>query len=490
MKLNFKIKSFICLISIIQHTYLFCLQVNPQLGDNLWHLTAAIGTVIDELALEQTSCCSKIDRLIERTTDQCDLANTFSSIASTIQSKIDECCACNHTPIFQATTITTAGTYCLANNISGSIVISADQAVLDLNQHTITNNGSTAITISSNFNGTTIQNGYINAATTGINASLGNSGISIHNIYMDNIANGISITSAAQVTIHNVDILCTSTTGTGIKLTSTNNINIQDSNVLSIVGGQMYTFDTCNSANLINCFAKTTNTPISTVGFNIVNCLGMNLQSCNVISDPTATTVIGFSINGSAIANQSAYLANCIALSCSNIGFNTSDGDDTQTYVLENCSALQSNSNFSLGRSNGLLTDCNAIGGTTGYIITTTGTMTNCQASMCTQNGFQGSSASNWLIKSCNSSNNSGNGFLFSTILSSAKNVIENCTATSNTGFGLVGTGDGNAIFYENQASGNTAGNYSNVVASPSANIQLFTDPIISRVDNVRSTNP
>ena len=488
MKKYSKLKNVTFFLILFMSSPLFCTLVNPMPGENLWHLTAAIGTVVDELALEQVSCCSKIDRLIERTTDQCDLANTFSAIAATIQSKIDECCACNHTPIFQATTITASGTYCLANNISGRIVISADQTVVDLNQHTITNNGSIAITISSNVDGITIQNGYINSATTGISASSGNSGIIVNNVSMDTIENGISLASATQVNISNVDIRFTSTAGSGIQLTNTKNINIAHSNVTGTGAGQLYGFNTCNVANVINCTAKNISTTNTIFGFNIVNCIGVNLNSCTATSNSQLNNIQGFSISGQAVASQSAYLTDCTAINCA-LGFNTSIGDGV--YILESCLACQNNINYGLGRSKGLLINCTADGGNIGFTIndTSNGAIINCQAIQCAGNGFSGGDANSWLIKNCNANKNSSNGFSFSSA-SSVKNAIENCTATNNTGTGFVGTGDNRSIFYENQASGNIAGNYLNVVATPSANIRLFTNSIISRVDNVRNIAP
>src|SRR5436190_20952379 len=42
---------------LIVPTHLFSTKVNPQSGNNIWHLTAAIGTELDELTSGFNTCC-------------------------------------------------------------------------------------------------------------------------------------------------------------------------------------------------------------------------------------------------------------------------------------------------------------------------------------------------------------------------------------------------------------------------------------------------
>lgn len=160
--------------------------VNPQPGENIWHLTAGIGTELDQ-------CCftlnSKIDQL-----HNCDLSIVIDK-ENTIESKLDLCCftleskidhlsdqistisfagsgnTCAITAITSSTVITKSGTYCLAQNISGTITISQSFVTLDLNSFNVDG----GLVISGGFFDIVVENGSIvTTSFLGVNNSANN----------------------------------------------------------------------------------------------------------------------------------------------------------------------------------------------------------------------------------------------------------------------------------------------------------------------------
>lgn len=114
-------------------------QVNPQPGQNLWHLTAAIGTAIDQLSFSAT-----------------DLSGTFTALAHAT--------LCNPIPLSQSDVVAGSITlnipgssYCLAQTMTANIVIQAANVVLDLNDHVLIG------VVSVNANEAIIRNGTISA---------------------------------------------------------------------------------------------------------------------------------------------------------------------------------------------------------------------------------------------------------------------------------------------------------------------------------------
>jgi hypothetical protein len=92
---------FMC--ALLAHGALFAQPVNPQPGENIWHLIAAVGTEVDIINTNQTTCCAGtftaltvIESKLETIqTSSCDLSGTFTVIEAisrqevTIESKVD-----------------------------------------------------------------------------------------------------------------------------------------------------------------------------------------------------------------------------------------------------------------------------------------------------------------------------------------------------------------------------------------------------------------
>lgn len=170
----------ICIISLLlalHNSAILGFAINPQPGENIWHLAAGIGTGVDQLAQ-----------------NPCDLAGTFTMIHAildktcTIESKINTLggCplsefqatwtalavlgACNATPITSITTISAPGSYCLATSLSAPgtlITIASSDVVLDLNGQTLSSSSGTGISIKAAAN-ITIKNGFCENCAVGV----------------------------------------------------------------------------------------------------------------------------------------------------------------------------------------------------------------------------------------------------------------------------------------------------------------------------------
>jgi hypothetical protein len=79
------------------------LPANPQSGENMWHLLAAVGTVVDQISSSQSTCCVETFTVLDAIKDtidsfansSCDLSGTFTALAIltnqviTIESKVE-----------------------------------------------------------------------------------------------------------------------------------------------------------------------------------------------------------------------------------------------------------------------------------------------------------------------------------------------------------------------------------------------------------------
>lgn len=100
-----------------------------------------------------TSCCETI------ATD----FFTTGTLITRMESALDAITACNATPITATQTITTPGSYCLANDITGNLWIESPYVTLDLNGHTISG-GANGIVIGCAAHDCTVRNGRITGA--------------------------------------------------------------------------------------------------------------------------------------------------------------------------------------------------------------------------------------------------------------------------------------------------------------------------------------
>jgi dipeptidyl aminopeptidase/acylaminoacyl peptidase len=209
---------------------------------------------------------------------------------------------CNSTLIATATTINSAGTYCLANTITGSIVINQNNVVLDLNGYRI-QNGTNGVVVNSGMSWVTIQNGIIGPVTADalqINSNC--VGITLKDLQARNSTYGAHIISSNHVTIQECDFSQNSTGLLAINswqlsadmCTFQRNINAG----LSLVS---------SSSNVItNCVALEngiTGTG-STYGFISSNGTANSFQKCIVEGTTTTTTNFNAVVAGFALTNS------------------------------------------------------------------------------------------------------------------------------------------------------------------------------------------
>jgi hypothetical protein len=171
--------------------------VNPEPGENIWHLAASIGTEVDQLAINHTNCCTQTftvlaaivreEITIESKLDQCcfTLVSKLNSLTSTVQTDFEgtftaiaaiQCgssSSCTPTILTAPTIISASGNYCMSSNLTGDITIAASEVTLSLNGFALTG----AITINPGVSNVTVQNGVImpSASTTNTYA-INNSG--------------------------------------------------------------------------------------------------------------------------------------------------------------------------------------------------------------------------------------------------------------------------------------------------------------------------
>lgn len=147
--------------------------------------------------------------------------------------------------------ISTAGFYRLAANVSNEITISASNVTLDLNGHTVSD-GTNGIVINSNLNNITIKNGTVRSVTLdGIQINSGCSDITIENVMIKQALVGIACDTATNSLIRNCDM---SSNTTGLQLDTCANILVEN---CSAVANTQAGYDLLSSmtCSLINCKA-------------------------------------------------------------------------------------------------------------------------------------------------------------------------------------------------------------------------------------------
>lgn len=492
---NIKRQIFIilCAYIFLIPTQTFYASVNPQTGENIWHLIAAINTEVDQISqlvandsagtftvldVIQDKVCtinSNIDSI--QATVIADFAGTFTVLsdienkANIIESTIDSIyttvvdgfasvtalineleggCPCQPTPITVPSTgiiIDTSGIYCLSGNVAlqtgADIQITGSDVVFDLNDYTI--NGGNGISVSSVR--VTIQNGFItNSMSNGISTLSTPEDIFIHDLEITNAANAaINIDSTTDLVIQSVKMVQNLQ---GILLSDSENCQIENCQANSgTVGFSIVSSCTCVTLESCAAVSNTGN------GFTLTNNYSVNLNGCEAYANSSD----GFFVDGTD-ANQTIYFSNCISKANAADGFDITQGDPTGNYVLKNCTAMALNSESPYGmylsRPNGTLINCQTIGYPIGFELASGANdclLKTCSALINHTSGFQVSGCSNCTISQCKAFVClSGAGFDLSN--SSNSSCIANLSTAAVAPTGFAGTGDNNSIFYLDNA--------------------------------------
>ena len=222
-------KLFIFLITALQAAFgQECPQVAPILeGQPVWDITRRIGEVVDYQESVACLMASKVDPLLsglDEIASNLDIVlDNFSQMQDLLSSKLEALAVCSTQHIFQPTTITQSGIYCLGQSITGDIRIAADDVELDLNNFVV--NGSLWVNAQQRIR---VYNGTVAASQTidGVTVESGASGVAIEDVLVKNAQRGIYFQGTSNATVHHCTL---SNNTTGMQLESASNICVHDS---------------------------------------------------------------------------------------------------------------------------------------------------------------------------------------------------------------------------------------------------------------------
>lgn len=411
------------------------------------------------------------------TTDFNGTFTVFNVLATIIDSP------CKATPITAPTTIIVPGSYCLENDIVGTVSIAASNVTVDLNNHTISAPGQVGVFVTAVSN-VMVTNGRIDTTAVGIELINGTDTIILSNISITNCSDSGIVINPACVATFIFDTTITTVANFGIHFVNGNDnsqckrVRLVDCKGAVGIGttGSISSslFEDCQ---IVDCVSNV----VSCTFFNLENGQFNQLTRCSV----TDVQNNGGSLTALNIGSQSTTLESCILQGITSItnkayGYVISGS----TSVLEDCSALAVESlNGSVGflvtgstimLNNCLVQTVSAI--TIGSVVTgfdmngPGANLINCQAYQITGTGFHvEASAVNSSLLNCEANNNGANGFGIDSILS----FIGNCTSLYNGSYGFSVPGVGTTPVFGCFAHGNGVMNYLNVPNVQSVGTQV-----------------
>ncbi len=471
-------------------------------------------TVLTEINNTLTTCCAAIENEFDNTftllsaefngtsTALADLESTLTICCDNIQSNFNATFTiiaslsttvtcpppppCSPTPITAPTTITASGFYCLATDIAGSIVITADNVTLDLNDHTMTGAGSgTGITVGSGVN-RIVRNGSIINFGTAINCT-DNTDTIIENItIIDSTTEGVTVVTSTLITIDSVN--ASGVSGIGFHFTGPIQGTIIKNSTVTLSQQGFIFSNNVESVIMENCHVLDCSSAINTLNFigGILfsnNCFGIQLDNCSVKGYVGLNIIVAFAFTDSEFIT----VRNCTAQDISATGpssevggfsvLRTTGGHDGVTLI--NCIASNITGPFVVA---GFEADETVIvyDGCTAQFVTgviegdgfraigDAIQLTNCFAYDCSNIGFNYSDVDTRAsFEYCQAAYNDIGFFITST-----QTVVGNCVAFSNTGTGFDLTVSGNSDIYFCFASQNGF-DYANAVNVQNANTQI-----------------
>ncbi len=224
----------------------------------------------------------------------------IASEVDNIESKLDN--LCHATMITGPGTITEEGSYCLGNEIVGTLTIAASNVHLDLSHRRITD----GLIINSGLTGVTVENGVVEGGSDAISVN-GASDIIIHDVTVKNGTRGINFVGVSDSLITNCDMILNTT---GLELNGCQKITVKDcvagDNVFagySLISSSTNTFENCKALSTGVGNTNITNTTI--FGFVSNNGFGNIFERCianatQALSTTDANSLVaGFAFRGS-----------------------------------------------------------------------------------------------------------------------------------------------------------------------------------------------
>jgi hypothetical protein len=437
-------------------------------------------TVLADIKNSLTGCCIQTQINFDGT------FTVISSLGTVVQCAVFPPCV--STQIKIPMTITVPGSYCLANDINGSIIINVDNVTLDLNGNTITNLGGDGVTVNTG-NNRTVKNGTILGCTNGIVCTNNNTTLLENIIISDCSAEGITINDSSEMTLNY--LLITTINGIGVHFAGVN-----DAHIIKLVtvtdSEQGFVFETISSSfvqdcNVLNC--NFSSLSAVTAGGFIFNGGGQDIQidNCSVQNFTGLDLIAGFElVNFINVVLRNCTVQNIVATNPGSIAKGISL-QTTTTVALFDCLASNVDSpslaqGFDCTGQGISFDSCiaqamSSAGSGDGFTIEVAQavSMVNCQANFCTNQGFFVNALSADVLLQYCSSNYNSIGFISQT----DNTLIGNCVAfkNSNTGFSLASLST--PIYYCCASQNGT--DYINAVNVQNANTQVNNaDPVLT----------
>ncbi len=199
-------------------------------------------------------------------------------------------------------TISTSGVYCLAENITGKIVIDTNNVVLDLNGKTMTNASGNCVEVNGTSNAL-IKNGSVIAANDiGVSVLTGSDQVSVKNVTSYDCSTGIDIDNATNIYIHACDLIASSV---GVAFTTVSRAQVSDTTASdSELTG--FLLDSSSRNLFTNCHALNTGEGLTDETANIYGFLSAD-GSSNIFSECVAQNTLALTVTG--ISNVTAGFA-------------------------------------------------------------------------------------------------------------------------------------------------------------------------------------
>jgi len=191
-------------------------------------------------------------------------------------------------------TISTSGVYCLAENITGKIIIDTDNVVLDLNGKTMTNASGNCVEVNGRSR-VLIKNGSVIAAlNNGVSVLAGSDKVRLKNVTSYDCSTGIDVDSSTNIYIHACELIASSSVG--IAFTSVSRAQVSDT-IASDSELTGFLLDSSSKSFFTNCHALNTGQGLTDLTANIYGFLSAD-GSSNIFSECVAQNTLALTVTG------------------------------------------------------------------------------------------------------------------------------------------------------------------------------------------------